>query len=125
MLRYIAQRLAQAAVIVAIVAVIAVIVIPNHTQRPRDKPACINNLKRIEEAKEQWALENKAGQNATPTQANIQPYLGRGSAGTAPVCPADPGNSFATSYSINDLGSNPSCLVQPGAPSDTSGHHLD
>ncbi|HWY77658.1 MAG TPA: hypothetical protein VN281_18715, partial [Verrucomicrobiae bacterium] len=39
----------------------------------------INNLRQLDGAKKQWALENKAGPDARPTFKDIQPYLGRGS----------------------------------------------
>jgi prepilin-type N-terminal cleavage/methylation domain-containing protein len=114
-------------IVVAIIGLLASIAIPNfaRARAKAQQTGCISNLRTIDGAKQQWALESKAGQNATPTLANVQPYLGRGTAGTAPVCPSDTGNSFATSYIINDLASNPSCLIQAGAPGDTGGHHLD
>ena len=107
-------------IVVAIIGLLATIAIPNfmRARTTAQKNACINNLRQIDGAKQTWALESKAGQAALPTLANIQPYLGRGTAGTAPTCPADPANGFATSYSINDLSSAPSCLILPatGAP---------
>ncbi|MDB6110792.1 MAG: hypothetical protein JWR69_2542, partial [Pedosphaera sp.] len=72
--------------------------------------ACINNLRQLDGAKQQWALEAKAGQTVTPTLANIQPYLGRGTNGTAPTCPSDSLSGFATSYTINDLQTAPKCI---------------
>ena len=114
-------------IVVAIIGLLATIAIPNF-MRARvmaQRTACINNLRQIDGAKQQWATENKAAQNATPTAANIQPYLGRGTGGTLPVCPSDSANTFGTSYSINDLATAPSCLAQPGVPGDTTGHHLD
>src|SRR5262245_14786486 len=89
-------------IVVAIIGLLASIAIPNfaRARAKAQQTGCISNLRTIDGAKQQWALESKAGQNATPTLANIQSYLGRGSAGTAPMCPSDSGNSFATSYSI-------------------------
>ena len=43
--------------------------------------------------------------------ADLQPYLGRGSAGELPSCPVDPANTFATSYSVLNVGSKPTCLI--------------
>src|ERR1700759_27932 len=40
--------------------------------------ACINHLRQIDSAKQEWALETHALSNATPTWADIQPYMGRG-----------------------------------------------
>jgi len=114
-------------IVVAIIGLLATIAIPNFMRArvSAQRSACINNLKQIDGAKQTWALENKAAQTTTPTIAQIQPYLGRGSSGTAPTCPADSNNSFSTSYSINDLATTPTCLILPGVPGDTTGHHLD
>jgi hypothetical protein len=50
--------------------------------------ACINNLRQLDGAKQQWALENKAAASAAPALTDTQPYLGRGTGGTSPTCPA-------------------------------------
>lgn len=114
-------------IVVAIIGLLATIAIPNfmRARTTAQRSACINNLRQIDGAKQQWALESKAAPTAVATIANIQPYLGRGTAGTAPTCPADSQNSFATSYSINDLSTAPTCLILPGVPGDSTGHHLD
>ena len=114
-------------IVVAIIGLLATIAIPNFVRArlKAQQNACINNLRQLDGAKQTWALENKASPMVTPTQANIQPYLGRGTAGTAPTCPADSQNTFQTSYSINDLQTAPGCLILPGAAGDTTGHHLD
>ena len=108
-------------IVVAIIGLLAAIAIPNfvHARTTAQQNACINNLRQIDGAKQTWALENRAAQTVTPVLANIQPYLGRGTAGTAPTCPADSSSTFATSYSLNDLQTAPTCLI---APAD---HHLD
>jgi prepilin-type N-terminal cleavage/methylation domain-containing protein len=102
-------------IVVAIIGLLATIAIPNFVRArlKAQESACINNLKQIDGAKQTWALENRASQASVPTIANVQPYLGRGTAGTAPICPADQANSFATSYSLNDLQTTPTCLIVP------------
>ncbi|MDB6022027.1 MAG: hypothetical protein JWQ04_1884 [Pedosphaera sp.] len=114
-------------IVVAIIGLLATIAIPNFVRArlKAQQSACINNLRQIDGAKQTWALENKAGQTTVPVIANIQPYLGRGTAGTAPTCPADSSNSFGTSYSLNDLQTAPTCLINPGVSGDSTGHHLD
>ena len=114
-------------IVVAIIGLLATIAIPNFVRArlKAQQSACINNLRQIDGAKQTWALENRASQSTIPVLANIQPYLGRGTQGTAPTCPADPANSFATSYSLNDLQTAPACLINPGTPGDLTGHHLD
>src|SRR3954454_25149184 len=114
-------------IVVAIIGLLATIAIPNFVRArlKAQQSACINNLRQIDGAKQTWALENKAGQSAVPTLANIQPYLGRGSAGTAPTCPADPIRTFESSYELQNLDTAPSCKVLPGNTGDATGHHLD
>ena len=47
-------------IVVAIIGLLAAIAIPNFVRlaRPRRQNACINNLRQIDGAKQQWALEN-------------------------------------------------------------------
>jgi prepilin-type N-terminal cleavage/methylation domain-containing protein len=108
-------------IVVAIIGLLATMAVPNFmkARQKAQQKACISNLLQLDGAKQTWALESKASPTTVPAIAQIQPYLGRGTAGTAPVCPADPANSFATSYSMNDLQTPPACLVDPAS------HHLD
>jgi len=100
-------------IVVAIIGLLAAIAIPNfvRARTTSQMNACINNLRQIDGAKQQWALENKAQSSATPGVTDVQPYLGRGSGGTQPICPADSTQSFATSYSLGDCATQPACLV--------------
>ena len=100
-------------IVVAIIGLLAAIAIPNfvRARTTAQQNACINNLRQIDGAKQQWALENKAASTATPQISDIQPYLGRGTAGTAPTCPADSTKSFGTSYTMGDLSTAPVCKV--------------
>lgn len=75
--------------------------------------ACINNLRRIDGAKQTWALEHfgtNSHMNAAkiyPSWNNIQPYLGRGPKGSLPTCPN------GGKYTIGNLEEAPKCSV-PG-----------
>jgi hypothetical protein len=66
--------------------------------------ACINNLRVIDGAKDQWALENKKPSGVIPRPADLQPYL---KDNAIPACPA---NGF---YTLNPVGSAPLCNI-PG-----------
>jgi prepilin-type N-terminal cleavage/methylation domain-containing protein len=100
-------------IVVAIIGLLAAIAIPNfvRARTTAQQNACINNLRQIDGAKQQWALENKAAQTAVPQISEIQPYLGRGTAGTAPTCPADSSSAFSSSYSIASLQLSPTCKI--------------
>ena len=100
-------------IVVAIIGLLAAIAIPNfvRARTTSQMNACINNLRQIDGAKQQWALENKVNQTATPQATDIQPYLGRGSGGTQPTCPADSSQTMATSYSIGDVTTAPTCQI--------------
>ena len=73
--------------------------------------ACINNLRQIDGAKQQWALENSASSSAFVRSRDIQPYLGRGSAGSLPVCPADTKGTYDTSYTTGVVDVPPACRI--------------
>ena len=102
-------------IVVAIIGLLAAIAIPNfvHARTTAQQNACINNLRQIDGAKQEWALENKANATVTPSSDNIQPYMGRGSTGSLPVCPLDSANGFGTSYTVNDLSHAPACQISP------------
>jgi prepilin-type N-terminal cleavage/methylation domain-containing protein len=110
-------------IVVAIIGLLAAIAIPNfvRARTTAQKNACINNLRQIDGAKQQWALEQKVGAAATVDITDIQPYLGRGATGTQPTCPADStagGATFATSYTMGTVAVAPACKV------DTTNHKL-
>jgi len=100
-------------IVVAIIGLLAAIAIPNfvRARTTAQMNACINNLRQIDGAKQQWALENKVGQSATPGATDVQPYMGRGSGGTLPACPADSSKTFTSSYSLGDVSTAPSCKI--------------
>ena len=112
-------------IVVAIIGLLAAIAIPNfvRARTTSQKNACINNLRQIDGAKQQWALENKASSTATPGPTDIQPYLGRGSSGTLPTCPADSSSppAFSSSYTMGDLSTAPTCNIVPAG---TAAHVL-
>jgi len=102
-------------IVVAIIGLLAAIAIPNfvRARTTSQQNACINNLRQIDGAKQQWALENKVATNALPVSTDIQPYMGRGQGGTLPSCPSDSTSSFANSYTIGDVQTPPACQITP------------
>jgi hypothetical protein len=74
----------------------------------RGKNACINNLRQIDGAKEQWALEHKKQINDVPTAADL--YGPTKYIKVEPVCP-DKGT-----YIIGPMGERPTCSVHGEIP---------
>ena len=98
-------------IVVAIIGLLAAIAIPSFVKARENtqRNACINNLRQIDSAKEQWALETKQPATATPVATDIDVYL-KGT--TAKVyCPQDNTETFAASYTINALGVDPACNI--------------
>src|SRR5438552_16802216 len=87
-------------IVVAIIGLLAAIAIPNFARARTTSQlnACINNLRQLDGAKQSWALERNLPSGATPVATDVQPYLGRGSGGILPICPADAAAGFNTSY---------------------------
>lgn len=72
-----AFTLVEIMIVVAIIGLLAAIAIPNFV-RAREQAqlnSIINNLRIIEGAKDQWALEGKQGTGATVGLTNIAEYL--------------------------------------------------
>jgi len=69
-----------------------------------ERNACINNLRQIDAAKQQWALEKSKTTDAVPTEQDLLPYL---KDGVFPVCPS------GGTYAINAVGEVPTCSI-PG-----------
>jgi hypothetical protein len=66
--------------------------------------ACINNLRQIDAAKQEWALENSKTADAIPPALELLPYLRDG---IFPMCPS------GGAYTINAVGVPPTCSI-PG-----------
>src|SRR5438093_655076 len=92
-------------IVVLIIGILLAVAVPNfikarETSRAK---ACIANLKQIESAKEQWAMDLKAATNATPGTADL--YGSTAYSRNAPACPS------GGSYTIGDMATRPSCSI--------------
>jgi prepilin-type N-terminal cleavage/methylation domain-containing protein len=97
-------------IVVAIIGLLAAIAIPNFVKArtTAQKNACINNLRQIDGAKEQWALENKMSEGSATTVSVINGYIKGGN----PLCPG--GGVYAvsgTTVEYQVVGSNPVCTL--------------
>ena len=100
-------------IVVAIIGLLAAIAIPNfvRARQTSQTNACINNLRIIDAAKQQWGLEKGQTTSASPNSSDIVVYMGR-SGTVMPNCPL----GTASGYSINALSLVPTC---PYAASNT------
>ena len=92
-------------IVVAIIGLLAAIAIPNfvRARTTAQMNACINNLRQVDGAIQQWALEQKKDTSALPLEADVTPYLKN-----SVICPSG-GTSFADSYKMNTVADQPSC----------------
>jgi prepilin-type N-terminal cleavage/methylation domain-containing protein len=64
-------------IVVAIIGLLAAIAIPNFVKARENAQlhSIQNNLRILDGAKDQWALENKQGTGSTPAWTDLTPYL--------------------------------------------------
>ena len=96
-------------IVVAIIGLLAAIAIPNFVKARTTSQmnACINNLRQIDGAIQQWALEQKKSAAAAVTEADVTPFLKN-----SVTCPSG-GTTFADSYTVTDVASQPLCKKIP------------
>lgn len=99
-------------IVVAIIGLLASIAIPNFIKARASarKNVCINNLRQIESAKDQWAIENNKSTSDTPVATDLDAYIKGGTAKL--ICP-EGGTTFADSYTINAIHTNAACQKDP------------
>jgi prepilin-type N-terminal cleavage/methylation domain-containing protein len=97
-------------IVVAIIGLLAAIAIPNfvRARTTSQQNACINNLRQIDGAVQQWALETKQAATAAVALTDIQPYLK-----SPPSCPAG-GTTTTDSYAVTIVSAVATCLKSPG-----------
>jgi len=83
-------------IVVAIIGLLAAIAIPNfvRARQTSQTNACINNLRQIDAAKQEWALENGKSATTIPTSTSLDVYIGRNMNGRDLYCPLSKGNSW-------------------------------
>ena len=114
--------LVEIGIVVAIIGLLATIATPTwvRARTTSQMNTCINNLRQIDAAKQQWALETKQATNATPSFSDISGYLKN-----SVLCPSGGSTAtFSSSYSINNVGVKPTCKILTGThvlPPDTTG----
>lgn len=95
-------------IVVAIIGLLAAIAIPNFVKARSKAQAtsCIQNMKAIEGAKEQWAIENKKtdGASTSGSESAIDAFLK-----AAPVCQG------GGTYTYGAIGTAPTCSLGAAA----------
>lgn len=97
-------------IVVAIIGLLAAIAIPNFVKArtTAQTNACIANLKQIQGAIEQWALETKKGPSSTVALSDIagasDKYI-KQAINTELKCPA------GGTYAVTDVATAPTCTV--------------
>jgi len=93
-------------IVVLIIGILLSVAVPNfiHARETSRANVCVGNLKEIESAKEQWAMENKKGATDTPQQSDLDGGgNGNGYIKVFPSCPE------SGTYTINDIADAPTC----------------
>ena len=98
--------LAWVAVIAFIGLLVWAIVIPNFVKVRSDggRP-CIEIMRELQSAKDQWALENGKTNGTVATENDIKPYIKLNAKGDIPSCPQ------GGIYTIGKVGENPTCSL--------------
>ncbi len=100
-------------IVVAIIGLLAAIAIPNfvRARQTSQTNACINNMRQIDGAVQQWALETKQAPTVSPSAyTDISGYLK-----SAVVCPAGGSTAtFSSSYTLPAVSAKPACKIGSG-----------
>ena len=93
-------------IVVLIIGILLAIAVPNFIRARESSRAksCVANLKQIESAKEQWAMDTKAAGTATPADTALwgttDSYIKK-----APACPS------GGTYTVGSLAASPTCNI--------------
>jgi prepilin-type N-terminal cleavage/methylation domain-containing protein len=90
-------------IVVAIIGLLAAIAIPSFTRarKTSQQNACINNLRQIDGATDQWAIEKSKSTGQSVVKAELEEYIKGGWNGLR--CPA------SGTYAVTSVGSSPTC----------------
>jgi prepilin-type N-terminal cleavage/methylation domain-containing protein len=90
-------------IVVLIIGILLAVAIPSFVQARESSraKACVANLKQIDSAKQQWAMDQKAGSTASPAQSDLSPTYVRS-------WPTEPEGG---TYTIDTIANLPSCSI--------------
>jgi prepilin-type N-terminal cleavage/methylation domain-containing protein len=106
-------------IVVLIIGILLAIAVPNFIRARESSRAksCQANLKQIDSAKEQWAMDTKAASSATVAATDL--YGADKYVKSTPACPA------SGTYTIGNVGAAPTCSkTDNGTSTDASDDHI-
>ena len=104
-------------IVVAIIGLLAAIAIPNFVKARATSQAnaCINNLRQLDAAVNEYALEAKQVTGASVSLGDLTPYIKLNATSALPPCPA------GGTYTVSSVGTSPLCSLGNTV---TPGHYL-
>ena len=105
-----AFTLVEIMIVVATIGMLASIAVPSSikARATSQRNSCLNGLRQIDSAMQQFALENKKALTSPVTEADITPYVKN-----SLFCPAG-GTKFSDSYEVTDCVTPPVCIARGG-----------
>ncbi|MCL6629477.1 MAG: prepilin-type N-terminal cleavage/methylation domain-containing protein [Armatimonadetes bacterium] len=106
-------------IVVLIIGILLAVAVPSFLKARETSRAksCVSNLKQIESAKEQWAMDNRKTGTDTPTADDLwggtDPYIKQ-----EPICPS------GGTYTINAVQDDPTCSIGANGSSSSDDHVL-
>ena len=90
-------------IVVLIIGILLAIAVPNFIRAREGSRAksCQSNLKQIESAKEQWAMDTKASTTASPAMTDLTPNYIK----STPACPS------SGTYTLGNMSATPTCSI--------------
>jgi prepilin-type N-terminal cleavage/methylation domain-containing protein len=107
-------------IVVLIIAILLAIAIPNFLRARETSRAksCQANLRQMETAKEQWAMDTKAKTTDTSGAADLVDEYMKGTADTLPECPS------SGTYTLGAMTARPTCSIGDNGTGTYDDHKL-